>query len=205
MGRRETRRALGLPGGATVILAGALTWEKDPLVQLDLSTAALEQQENTFHIFAGDGPMRSDVQRAVSQRGIGDRVLILGSRNDAADLFAASDVLGIRNPSRRYGGDARESHRSGDERHPGGRVHVAGASEVVVDGETGFLVPWADTTGLERRLHQLLADPDLREAMGKAARGRCRSMFSIDVIAPRYLDLYEGLVGRQRVPATDVR
>ena len=206
LGRRETRRALGLPGGATIILSlGALTWEKDPLAQLDLSTAALEEQENTFHIFAGDGPMRSDVERAVSERGIGDRVRILGSRDDAADLLVASDVLVfVSRPDGMEGMPASliEAGMSGT---PVVGFDVAGASEVVVDGETGFLVRWGDSVGLASRLHQLLGDPALRAAMGKAARIRCSSLFNIDVIAPQYLDLYEGLVGRQRVSASDVR
>jgi len=204
LGMKEVRGALGIPLEATVILSlGALTWEKDPLAQLDLSTAALEKRENTFHVFAGDGPMRPDVERVVRQRGVGDRVRILGSRDDVADLLAASDVLVfVSRPDGMEGMPASliEAGMSGT---PVVGFDVAGASEVVVDGETGYLVPWGDAPALERRLHRLLADPALRAAMGKAARERCRSLFDIEVIAPQYLALYEGLVGHERVSASD--
>jgi glycosyltransferase involved in cell wall biosynthesis len=199
-GRIETRRAIGVSAEAKVVLSlGALTWEKDPLAQLELSAAVLAERNDTVHVFAGDGPMRSDVEREVARRTIGDRVLILGSRNDVADLLAASDVLVfVSRPDGMEGMPASliEAGMSGT---PVVGYDVAGASEVVVDGETGFLVPWGDTAGFGVRLRQILGDPALGATMGKAARVRCRSMFDIEVIAPRYLQLYEELVGRQPV------
>jgi N,N'-diacetylbacillosaminyl-diphospho-undecaprenol alpha-1,3-N-acetylgalactosaminyltransferase len=140
--------------------------------------------------------MRLDMERALARSDSPDGVLLLGSRGDVADLLAASDVL--LSVSRMEGMPANliEAGMSGT---PVVGFDIAGTAEVVVDGETGFLVPWGDSDMLKQRLHRLLGDSALRAAMGKAARARCRSMFDIEVIAPRYLQLYEELVGRQPV------
>jgi starch synthase len=78
---------------------------------------------------------------------------------------------------------------------------------VVVDGETGVLVPLelrpdsfepADAEGFERNLanavNSLMADPELRGRMGKAGRARAEQQFSWRAIAERTLSLYRELV-----------
>ncbi len=57
---------------------------------------------------------------------------------------------------------------------------VAAVSEMVVDGETGFIVPEKDSAALARRMACLVDDPELARTMGMKARSRCREMFSVD-------------------------
>ena len=84
---------------------------------------------------------------------------------------------------------------------------VGGIKEVVVDGETGVLVPLelrpdsfepADAEEFERNLanavNSLMADPELRGRMGKAGRARAEQQFSWRAIAERTLSLYRELV-----------
>src|SRR5438034_10202223 len=84
---------------------------------------------------------------------------------------------------------------------------VGGIKEVVVDGETGFLVPLKQmkespfeplnpekfSRDLAARINQLMADPTLREKFGKAARKRAQEKFSWSAIAQRTKALYESL------------
>jgi starch synthase len=84
---------------------------------------------------------------------------------------------------------------------------VGGIKEVVVDGETGFLVPLEQmkespfeplnpekfARDLAARINQLMADPTLREKFGKAARKRAQEKFSWSAIAQRTKMLYESL------------
>jgi len=86
---------------------------------------------------------------------------------------------------------------------------VGGIPEVVVDGETGVLVPFvpsseenpdpadpaAFTADLAAALESVLGDPDRRAAMGQAGRQRVIDHFSWAAIARRTLDLYEGVGG----------
>lgn len=85
---------------------------------------------------------------------------------------------------------------------------VGGIKEVVVHGETGFLVPVEQmkespfeplapeqfARDLAARVNQLMADPELRARFGKAGRKRAEEMFSWRAIARQTADLYAGLV-----------
>jgi glycogen synthase len=84
---------------------------------------------------------------------------------------------------------------------------VGGIKEVVVDGQTGFLVPLAqmnespfEATNPEKfakdlaaRVNQLMADPKLREKFGKAGRKRVEEHFSWASVAAKTKKLYETL------------
>ena len=88
---------------------------------------------------------------------------------------------------------------------------VGGIPEVVVDGETGLLVPFEPTGGgsfeprdadrLERdfaaRINELMADEPRRVAMGVAGRQRAVDHFGWASIARQTVDLYESLVGEE--------
>jgi glycosyltransferase involved in cell wall biosynthesis len=58
--------------------------------------------------------------------------------------------------------------------------NAGGTPDVVVDGETGFLVPYGDVDGLENALRSLLADPGLSQRMGRAGRQRLEDEFTFD-------------------------
>jgi glycosyltransferase involved in cell wall biosynthesis len=55
----------------------------------------------------------------------------------------------------------------------------SGAADVVVDGETGFLVPCRDPAALAQRVASLAADPGLRRRLGLAGRQRFEREFSL--------------------------
>lgn len=91
---------------------------------------------------------------------------------------------------------------------------VGGIKEVVVDGETGFLVPILDQSDkspfeprnpqrferdLAARINELMADPDLRTRFGQAGRKRAETKFSWSMIASQTKALYEQLEGLQRL------
>jgi starch synthase len=81
---------------------------------------------------------------------------------------------------------------------------VGGIPEVVVDGETGYLVDYAADRageferGLARRIDELLADPARAAALGEAGRRRVLDRFSWPVIADRTVDLYERVRAEHR-------
>ena len=84
---------------------------------------------------------------------------------------------------------------------------VGGIKEVVVDGETGFLVPLEQmkespfeaidpekfARDIAQRVNKLMKDPELRERFGKAGRKRVEENFSWAAIAEKTTKLYETL------------
>lgn len=70
-------------------------------------------------------------------------------------------------------------------------TRCGGIPEIVVDGETGFLVERGDSTALAQAILRLLSDEDLRKSMGKAARKRAVELFAWEKIAANLLNYYK--------------
>ena len=187
--RDDMRGALGIPPDAQVVLSlGALTWEKDPIGHLDVVAQAAVGRPRLVHVFAGDGPLREDLRDEIHRRGAQGRTLLLGSRGDVGNLLAASDVMLLASKTEGMPGVAIEAGLSG---LPLVGYSLRGVPEVVVDGETGCLVPPGDRALLASALGRLLDDESTRERMGRSAREWCRERFDIRLVAPKYLRVYE--------------
>ncbi len=107
----------------------------------------------------------------------GDRVVHVGWQDDIRPLLAAADVLVL--PSHREGfpGTLLQAGAMG---LPAIATDICGCNEIVVDGETGLLVPPGDATGLYFAMKHLADDPSLRCEMGRRARRRVVERFSHD-------------------------
>jgi glycosyltransferase involved in cell wall biosynthesis len=71
---------------------------------------------------------------------------------------------------------------------------VPGCREVVIDGETGLLVPLGDVQALADALEKLVASEELRQRHGAGARDLVERHYSLDVISDRVAGLYRSLV-----------
>ena len=71
---------------------------------------------------------------------------------------------------------------------------VGGIQEVVVPGETGFLVPPADPKALAESINKVLRDPQMARRMGLAGRKRVEDHFSWSSIAEKTVTMYRGLL-----------
>lgn len=124
--------------------------------------------------------------------GAGDGVRFLGARNDVPDLVGALDLACL---SSAFEG----SPLSVMEYMEAGKAVVAtrvgGVPDLVIDGETGLLVPPQDPPALAAALAALLLAPERRARMGEAGRRRRREKFSIEATARQVEKLYEELLG----------
>ena len=75
---------------------------------------------------------------------------------------------------------------------------VSGTDELILDGETGLLVPVCDPRALARALARLLDDPELRARMGAAGRRRMEERFSLDAMLAAKEQLYRRFGARRR-------
>jgi glycosyltransferase involved in cell wall biosynthesis len=151
--------------------------------------AGLKDQEWEWRI-AGDGPQMGALKRLASELGIEDRLQFLGwqSREQLVDLYKWSNLFLF--PSRHEGmpNAVLEAMASG---LPVVATRISGSEELVVDGETGFLIPSEDVKSLQSALRKLLIDPALRKTMGFASRHRVEKYYSWDNAARQYAYLLE--------------
>lgn len=194
--RQAARRMLGIAPTDRVLLSmGALSWEKDPLAHVEVSSRIMRGRKDVTHVLIGDGPMRREVERAVSRRGLEGLVLVLGSRSDVADMLSAADIVLFASRPDGMEGMPATIIEAGMMGRPVAGYAVAGASEVIIDGQTGLLAPPGDLDALTDCTLRLIDDEAERQRLGTAASHRCRARYDISTIANSYLDLYAELIG----------
>jgi glycosyltransferase involved in cell wall biosynthesis len=134
------------------------------------------------------GAFQTALEHEAERLGVRDRVVFAGRRDDAAELLVELDVLAL--PSWTEGLPLVVLEAMA-RRRPVVATPVGGTPEVVVDGETGLLVPPRDPDALAAALRRLLADADLRRRMGDAGYERVRERFSADAMTGRVLEIYD--------------
>jgi glycosyltransferase involved in cell wall biosynthesis len=77
---------------------------------------------------------------------------------------------------------------------------VGGVPELVVDGETGFLIPPADEVALASALERLVSDADLRRRMGAAGHARAEALFDLPTFHRLHLGLYGDELAARGLP-----
>jgi glycosyltransferase involved in cell wall biosynthesis len=195
--RAETRRRLNLPpDGPVVGVVSRLAWKKGVRYLLEAALRVLEAVPAATFLVAGDGPLRAELEAQSQAAGLGERVWFLGTRDDAVELFSVFDVFVLPSVIEGMSNALLEAMARGV---PVVATQVGGNSEVVVDGETGFLVPAADPDRMATAITKLLQAPELAHEMGAAGKRRIVEHYGIDVMVRRIEALYEGLLaGRSR-------
>ncbi len=81
-------------------------------------------------------------------------------------------------------------------------TRVPGAAEVVIDGETGFVVPVDDLPALVHACRSLVLDAALRTRFGAAGRERCMREFSLDASIGKWRELLSSVGARSCTSST---
>jgi glycosyltransferase involved in cell wall biosynthesis len=176
-------------------LVGRLAPEKG--VDVFLRSIALLAGEGAAAEFtvAGDGPDRAALEYLLRELGMEDRVRLIGSQSDMAAHYASLDILVSASRHEGLPMAMLEGMASG---LPVLATKVGAVPQVVVDGQTGILVPPGSPEALAEGLAWMLRDAPLRERFGRAGQDRVRNEFSAERMAREYLSVYRrALSGRK--------
>jgi glycosyltransferase involved in cell wall biosynthesis len=182
------------PGPYRLVTVGRLQAPKDPLT---LIRALAELGRPGEAVIAGDGPDRPAVEREVRRLGLESAVRLAGERDDVAELLAEADLFVLSTRSEGLPLSILEAMAAG---LPVVASDVGGVPELVVDRETGFLVPPGDPHALAAAIERLLDDPDLRGRFGAAGRARVSTHFDLASAQRAHLDLYRALLADAGLP-----
>lgn len=167
--RNHVRRELGVPLAARVIgFVGRFDDQKDPLRLID-AFDGLTGHDDVHLVMVGDGPLHEQARGRASVRASGSRIHLVGERPGAWSM-AAFDVFAL--PSR-YEGFPYVLLEAAAHGLPIVTTNDAGASQLVVDGVSGWLIPSMNTQRLTGALRTALECEDA-DAIGAAARERGR-------------------------------
>ena len=187
------RAELGLaPDAPLVGTVGLLNAAKGHADLIDAAVAVRRDVPGCVFVVAGEGELRGDLEARVRDRGLGDAFRLLGYRTDVPEVVAALDLFVL--PSLWEG-----LPYVVIEAMAAGKAVVAtdvnGSRDLVVDGETGALVPTGSPDRLAAAIVRLMRDADARRAYGEAGRARARESFSVDAMLDGYVRMYGELLG----------
>ncbi len=145
-------------------------------------------------VWVGDGAQRDEYLARVAAAGLRDRVHLTGlvEPDEVPGLIAGFDLLVH---ASRWEGLPRALVQGLLMEVPGVSFDNDGAPEVIINNETGLLVPFGDVSALADAVVHLAESPTLRRNLGLAGRTRCLDRFSAERMVKDLERLYQRLLG----------
>ncbi|MCZ6675589.1 MAG: glycosyltransferase, partial [Verrucomicrobia bacterium] len=138
------------------------------------------------------GADSTKVESEIEQRHLQNNVIVIDDVFDVDNYNAAADFTLYSSEYESFCLGILEGMRHG---LPSVSFDVGGISEVVLDQETGYLVPFGDMEGLSQAIAKFAGDETLRKTMGEKARQRAKETFSSDTVVRIYLEAYRKVIG----------
>lgn len=146
-------------------------------------------------VMVGDGPERPRALERAKELGVEDKVLFLGKHVSVEDLLSCCDLFVLPSEGESFGLAALEAMACGA---PVVASRSGGLPEVVVEGESGHLLPVGDVEGMAAAAVGILSDEATWRRMSVLARETAVSRFEADKVVPVYEDLYREVVASSR-------
>jgi glycosyltransferase involved in cell wall biosynthesis len=182
----QVRAELGVGSRPIVLALGRLQHQKRLDVLVAAAAAWREDSGGPVVLVAGEGPGRSELEAQIAATGA--PVMLLGARDDVADLLEAADVVALPSEWEARALVAQEALRAGV---PLVSTGVGGLSSLV--GDAAIVVPVGDVGALRYAIETVLSDPQRSARMVELGLARARTWpdeaRSIDELAGSYLDL----------------
>jgi glycosyltransferase involved in cell wall biosynthesis len=197
--RTARRLALGVSDPEEIIIGCVANYlgVKRHALLIDAFAALTNDGANSTLVLVGEGPLRPDLERQIRELGLEGRVRLHGSELDPQPLYAAFDIV-VQASSRE--GLPNALLEAGAAGRPIVATAAGGSGEIVIDGVTGLLVPVEDGGLLAGALGRLVADPDLRDRLGAAAREHIIETFGMDRFVAEFARLYQDQAASKNIP-----
>ena len=197
--RNAVRAEFGIREDELVVgIVGRLQESKGHLQFLEVAQRILPDFPGTRFVVVGEATRGEDEEANIildkfEKAGLGDRLILTGYRDDVPDVLGAMDLFLFPTHSEAFGLVIVEAMAMGV---PVVSADCDGVPDIVVHGETGFLVPPTDVQGLTGAVAELLGDEGKRLAFGEAGRARARELFSEEKMCGEMEELYRRLMAR---------
>lgn len=169
-----------------------------PLKGVDIALRALSRLKRRHPgarlIVRGSGPEEGALRRLARELHLQESVRFLRRmpREEMVDLYNLADVVLCPSRIDLLPFALIEASACG---RPCVATDVGAIGDIVVHGETGLLVQDSRPDSLASAVSSLLSDGERREGMGRAARARSESLFSLRVVANRFVEVYRDVAG----------
>lgn len=162
---------------------------------LETAREILRRLPEARFLLVGDGPLRGEIESLARELGLEEAVCFAGLQDDVRPFLSAMDLLLV---TSEFEGLPLVLLEAMALELPVVATAVGGMPEVVLDRETGRLVPFARPAEAAAAALEILADPARRAAMGSAARRRVAREFGTERMLAELESLYREVVDGAR-------
>lgn len=181
---------LQVPNEALVIGCVSRMKKRKGIIELINAFEQIPAEFNAYLLLVG--PIEDKIiEQSVRRSSAAARIRLTGYRTDAPKIAGAFDIKTL--PSLRREGLPRAVIEAMAQGIPAVVSDSGGNPDLVIDGQSGRVVPAGDTEALRVALTELIANPELRQQMGKAAAQRIKEDFTVEKTVTQTLKLYREL------------
>lgn len=183
---------LGIPPNSVVLLCVANARPSKGVPSLLEATHHLAHLDNLHLLVVGRNVDTNEHNFLAKKSPMADRIHLFGHRLDVPNLMAAADIYV--QPSISGEGLSKAVPESMANRTPVIVTTTGGMKELIDDGKSGYIVPVKDPVAMASRIENLHQNPELRKAMGKAARRRLEEVFTTEKSVEGHIRFFEELL-----------
>jgi glycosyltransferase involved in cell wall biosynthesis len=164
---------------------------KDHPMLLRTAQRVTREVPEAIFVIAGEGELRAETEQLAAELGVKESCLFTGRCASVPDLLAASDVCLLTSQAEGFSNSILEYMAAGCAVVA---TNVGGASEAIVEGETGYLVNSGDDAAMAARIVDLLRNPERRVQMGHNGRRVVEERFSLQSRLSNTSALYQRML-----------
>jgi len=176
---------------AIIGIVGRLVPLKNHSLFLEAARRVLNTNPSTKFLVVGDGVLLNSLKNKAKDLNIDKNVIFTGWRNDVQRLLCAVDIYTICSLIEGMNISVLEAMACAK---PVIGTRVKGISEIVLNNETGFLVPSSNVTSLAEAMIKLINDREMSRKMGLKGRQLVEKNYSVDKMIQKIVNLYEDLL-----------
>lgn len=190
----EIRKKLGIATEIVILFVGRLDFQKGIEYLIPAFSKIVKDFPEAKLIVVGDGPLKNNIRAAVNEFGLSGSVFLMGrtETDDLPKIYAACDIFVVPSLMEGFGIVYLEAMACGKACIG---ANIGGVEDVIVDGNTGLLVPPADSDSIYHAIKKLLSDKDTLARFGKEGRKRVLENFTWKKVAAQTLEVYNKASG----------
>ncbi|MBC7949826.1 MAG: glycosyltransferase, partial [Chitinophagaceae bacterium] len=183
------QQLLGRAKGNSFIAAmiGAFEDRKDYDTLIKAAVKLCTSNSRAIFFLIGEGSLLESIREQVPERFIGNQIHFLGSRHDIESILQIVDAGLLITPCEGISNSIMEYMASGK---PVIASREGGTPELVIDGETGYLVDQKASEQIIEKMQLLMSDPAMAKEMGRKGQQRIHDHFDIAKMTGSYIQLY---------------
>jgi len=158
---------------------------------IDAFHRARQKNSRIFLLIVGDGELKNELRRQAKERGLEGEALFTGFREDTEKILSIIDIFVHPSLWEGFGLSILEAMSTGKAVIA---TKLSAIPELVIDGETGVLVPSKETELLSKKILELSENTELRSRFGNNGRERWKKMFSVDKMIRETENYYDELL-----------